>query len=120
MKSRHRSLNDWSACASMHLSLAMPMSRTNRGARIRMHIKKLPDWSARLARPADGTLKLPCDELFLGQNSSRRSDIRGGPSRHYHMLTVPSPEDMAAQSCGVHNGRAAPMCWFVHSIDCAT
>src|SRR5580698_9544651 len=22
---------------------------------------------------------------------------------------------MAAQSCGAHNGRAAPMCWFVHS-----
>src|SRR4029077_17906264 len=22
---------------------------------------------------------------------------------------------MAALSCGAHNGRAAPMCWFVHS-----
>src|SRR5580704_1951064 len=22
---------------------------------------------------------------------------------------------MAAQSCGAHNGRAAPKCWFVHS-----
>src|ERR1700737_2951462 len=30
-------------------------------------------------------------------------------------FAVPSTENMAAQSRGAHNGRAAPLCWFVHS-----